>query len=171
MGGRGANAIERKNYNQMLEIRKIAGAEYEVYRAKGIKGIEQISIFQGTREPFNSERMREINKVLVGDDYGDWRKTTQDALNKAPVAIWTHNEPHSYYIFPSKAAMDKVIRQVYGGYSQLGKMGKDFTIMSASGTGEYYLKYDKWAKGQYTWQDTNGMTVEGRERRKIRGID
>ena len=162
MGGRGANSFQRGNYKQMLKIRKLDGADYEVYQGGNVKGIEQVTIYG--RGEYTS---RDVLDVLNGgpEYYGARDTLSQTELNNSPVAIMTYRS-RDFYIFNSKAEMDRVIKNVYGGYSQIGQMGKDYGIMSAAGKGEYYLQRDKYAKGGSVWVDADNIRVKGYEPRK-----
>lgn len=162
MGGRGASSFERGNYRQMLDLRKIDGADYETYRG----GIEQITIYGRDND---YDRNREIERLMHGQ-YKSRYDVTQEELNKSPIAIWTMRT-HDYYVFNSKADMDKTIKNVYGGYNQLGKLHKDYLITTASGKGEFYLERDRYAKGGFVWKDTDGLEVSGRQRRKTQSFE
>ena len=106
---------------------------------------------------------------VPAEDYIDihGRKGAYDidaaTLNDGRFDLITYNDngTRNIYEFDSKKDLNKYIKSI-GGYSALEGQ---YTIMSNSKEGEFYYVRDKYAKGGWQWEDSNGRVLKGSELR------
>lgn len=98
---------------------------------------------------------------------GQSKDITQDELSNSPVYFTVHgkNSGKTYtYVYKNTKDMIKDWDKTYGGLTEIIGKGKDksvYTIMSASGKGEFYYVRDKLALGGWKWVDANNEDVSG----------